>query len=113
METPSELLNIGLSPQEISLMQSVFTSFDEVEQVVLYGSRAKGNYKEASDIDLTMFGDKLTLTLQQQIELALDDLLLPYKVDLSVFVFISNPDLKDHIHRVGKVFYLRKLERFF
>lgn len=48
----------GLNQETISKIQSVFYQFPEIEEAILYGSRAKGNYKEGSDIDLTLKGDK-------------------------------------------------------
>ncbi len=48
----------------------------------------------------------MDLTILFKIENELDDLLLPYKIDLSVFSDIENPELLGHIERVGKVFYL-------
>lgn len=99
--------NTGLSKQEIDRIISVFEQYPQLEQVLLYGSRAKGNYRPASDIDLSLFGNEVDLTLQQQIELALDDLLLPYKFDISIYHRITNPEFKDHIDRVGRVFYQR------
>lgn len=94
----------GLSPQDIALYQSVFARFPQVASVTLYGSRAKGNYRPASDIDLTLTG---TLDWQtfNQLEQALDDLMLPYQIDLSIYDQIDNPDLIEHIRRAGKVFY--------
>ncbi|OAV73574.1 putative nucleotidyltransferase [Bacteroidales bacterium Barb6] len=94
----------GLKDTDIQRIKQVFAPYSEVERVVLYGSRAKGNFKPASDIDLTLYGEKLTLTLQYKIENDLDDLLLPYKMDVSIFHRISNPDLTDHINRIGQVF---------
>lgn len=64
-----------------------------------------GNYRNGSDIDLTLLGDSLTYTQLNRIETQIDDLLLPYSVDLSLFNHIENPDLIDHIKRVGKIFY--------
>ena len=101
----------GLSDSVIDRITSVFTRFPEVDKAVLYGSRAKGNYKKGSDIDLTLSGRGLTLTILHKIEDQLDDLLLPYKIDLSIFEQISDPDVIDHIRRVGVVFY-EKCVRF-
>ena len=98
---------IGLNDTDIHKIQEVFASHPEVEKAILYGSRAKGNYKPASDIDLTLLGTGLNLTIQQKIENELDDLLLPYKIDLSIYYQISNKDLTEHIDRVGKVFYTK------
>ena len=61
-----------------------------------------------SDIDFTMKGASLDLDIQFNIENVLDELFLPYKIDLSIYDQISNLQLKDHIDRMGKVFYERK-----
>lgn len=78
-----------------------------VEEVILYGSRVKDTYKPASDIDLVLKGEKLTQKDQLRLE---NDLILPWKFDISLFHQISNPDLIDHINRVGVMVY-RKPER--
>lgn len=97
--------HFGLSSDTIARLCGVFAKFPAVEKVILYGSRAKGNFKPGSDIDLTIAGDKADLSLRLAIETEIDDLLLPYKVDLSIYREIENPDLKDHIDRVGTVFF--------
>ena len=94
-------MKFGLEDTTIAHMAAVFSSFPEVEEVMLYGSRAKGNYKNGSDIDLTFTGNSLTLSLLNKISLKLDDLYLPYTFDLSVFNQIDNTDLREHIQRVG------------
>jgi type I restriction enzyme S subunit len=99
------ITNTGLDQQAISKINDVFRLFPEINEVILYGSRAMGNFKPYSDIDLTLKGKNLDLSIQQKIETQLDDLLLPYKIDLSIFHQIQNQDLVDHISRVGKKFY--------
>lgn len=96
--------NTGLLPNEIQQLKGIFAEYPQIEQVVLYGSRAKGNFRNNSDIDLTIKGDVSIKTLFE-IENELDDLLLPYKIDLSIFNTIDNQDLIEHINRVGQVFY--------
>ena len=66
-----------------------------------------GNYRQGSDIDLTLLGDKLTYTQLSQIETELDELMLPYSIDLSLFHHLDNQNLVDHIRRQGKNFYHR------
>lgn len=97
----------GLKQENIDQINSVFHAHGEIERVLLYGSRAKGNYKNGSDIDLTIIGKNIGLSLLQKIELELDDLYLPYKIDLSIFRKISNEELIDHIERVGQDFYVK------
>lgn len=95
----------GLTKETVQNITSVFEEFPQIEKVILYGSRAKGNYKRGSDIDLTLMGENLNLTVVNKIEMAIDDLLLPYSFDISIFQQIVNPELKDHIERVGITFY--------
>ena len=104
-ERMTALVKYGLSDSVINRIISVFSRFPEVDKAVLYGSRAKGNYKTGSDIDLTLYGSGLSLTILHKIENELDDLLLPYKIDLSIFDQITDPAVIDHIRRVGVLLY--------
>ncbi len=97
----------GLKATEIVAIQNVFKLFPNLNKVVIYGSRAKGNYRPGSDIDLTLQGKNLDYQDLVAIENSLDDLLLPYTIDLSIYHLIENSDLIDHINRVGVEFYLR------
>jgi predicted nucleotidyltransferase len=54
MSTESLPLQFGLKPSTIECINQVFAQYPEIEQAVLYGSRAKGNYRRGSDIDLTV-----------------------------------------------------------
>jgi uncharacterized protein len=103
----TELNNVGLKNIDIENIRAVFELHPEVERVILFGSRAKETYKPSSDIDLTLVGTKLNLTIQQKIEQELDDLLLPYKFDISIYHQIQNRELIEHIERVGKLFFLK------
>jgi predicted nucleotidyltransferase len=97
----------GLLPDQIEKLQAIFAKYPQVKRVLIYGSRAKGDYRNGSDIDLTLLGESLDLAVQFDIENELDDLLLPYKIDLSIFPHIDNPGLLAHIQRVGLPFFVR------
>jgi uncharacterized protein len=101
-------MNHGLSNETVMQMRTVFSHFPAVEQVILYGSRAKGDYRQGSDIDLTLIGEVLNERMLDRIENELDDLLLPYRCDLSLYSHLTHAELLDHIRRVGQVFYDRK-----
>jgi uncharacterized protein len=101
-------MRFGLKEGTIEKINSVFAQFPEVEKVILYGSRAKGNYRNGSDIDLTLIGEGLNLDVLNKIDMKIDDLLLPYSFDNSIYRQINNPDLVEHIERVGKVFYKKE-----
>lgn len=98
-------MNHGLTATTVDRILSVLAHYPEVEKAVLYGSRAKGTYRPGSDIDLTLCGVELNHTLLTRIDNELDDLLLPYQIDLSLMSSLSHPALLDHIRRVGVVLY--------
>ncbi|NOZ51413.1 MAG: nucleotidyltransferase domain-containing protein [Chloroflexi bacterium] len=99
-------MKYGLPSSTIQKICAVLSRYPQVEKATLYGSRAKGNYKNGSDIDLTLHGGPdLTLKVVYRILDDLDELLLPYTIDLSIFNDISDPDVIEHIERVGVMFY--------
>ena len=98
----------GLSSNTIKSIKSAIAKIQIIEKVVLYGSRAKGNYRTGSDIDITLLGADLTLVNSvYPLMDELDDLNLPYSFDISVFARIDNSGLREHIERVGKVVFSR------
>ena len=98
-------MTYGLKDKDVDAIKNVFAGFEQIEQAIMYGSRAKGNYKPASDIDITFKGKNLNTTIINKVAILLDDLLLPYTFDLSIYHHIENSDLLAHIDRVGKVVY--------
>ena len=98
----------GLKETHINKITSLFENYPDIYKAILYGSRAKGNYREGSDIDISLVGDKLNLNTLLRIETELDDLLLPYGIDLSIFDKIENQELIQHIKRVGIILYEKK-----
>ncbi|MDX2130385.1 MAG: nucleotidyltransferase domain-containing protein [Chloroherpetonaceae bacterium] len=100
-------MTYGLSEETVGKMTCVFTQFPEIEQVIIYGSRAKGTHREGSDIDITLIGNEVTEAIRSKVWLALDDLNMPYMIDLSVFNSLTSQSLIDHITRVGKSLYQR------
>ena len=98
-------MKFGLEDLDIQKIQSVFTQFPEIQKVIIYGSRAKGNFKMGSDIDLTIIGENLSFSLLLSIRGVLADLNLPYLFDVSIFTSLENLDLIEHINRVGQEFY--------
>ena len=98
----------GFPAPTVEEIHWVLSRHPEVERTILYGSRAKGNFKPGSDIDLTLVGNGLDERIRGRIDEDLDDLLLPYKFDLSLFADLTHSELIDHIRRVGVVFYERK-----
>lgn len=104
-------MNFGLNDSTIEKFHAVFRRYSEVEEVVIYGSRAKGNYRTGSDIDITVKGQGLNRKIMGNIWQDIEDQNFPYKVDLSDFKALNAPSLSEHIERVGKVFYRKGQSR--
>ncbi|MBU1538106.1 nucleotidyltransferase domain-containing protein [Myxococcota bacterium] len=100
-------MNHGLSQETLEKIGNVLEEIQGVQRAVLYGSRAKGTHTPGSDIDLTLIGNTLTLRDLKRLMVLLDDLLLPYTIDLSLFHLIENQELREHIARVGITLYQR------
>ena len=102
-------MRFGLSEATIGEICHVLAGYPQVRQAILYGSRARGNYRNGSDIDLTLQGDSdLSQQLLAKIASALDDLYIPYTVDLSAYQQLAaDPELRQQIEQVGQLFYER------
>jgi predicted nucleotidyltransferase len=91
----------GLGEKTIAQVASVLARFSEVRKAVLFGSRAKGTHKRGSDIDLALIGDQLDWRTVGRIDSALDDLPVPYRFSLIRFSEATDPEVADHVQRVG------------
>lgn len=91
----------GLPSHVMTELKSLFARHPAIEEVTLYGSRAKGNYRYNSDIDLMLTAPGLSWPEFNEIELEIDDLLLPWEVDLTLKHQVDNPELLEHVRRVG------------
>lgn len=97
----------GLPAATLATVRAILASCPAVEQAIIYGSRAKGTHRHGSDIDLTLLGPQLTVDTLGQLATQLEESNIPYMVDLSLFDHIDHAGLREHIERVGKVFYQR------
>ncbi len=93
--------NIGIDDESLGKIVKLLKSFTEIEHAVIFGSRAKGNYKEASDIDIALFGVNVSHLTIGTLKLDYEELYLPWKLDLVNHSSIDNQELLDHIKRVG------------
>lgn len=98
----------GIPDTTLVTVRAILAAERKVETAIVYGSRAKGTYKPGSDIDLTLTGPDLDFDALASLSGDLEDSNIPYKVDLSILARIDNPNLVEHIQRVGKVFYRRE-----
>ncbi|OUN53111.1 hypothetical protein B5G17_14875 [Bacteroides uniformis] len=99
----------GICWKTVIRICAVLARFDEVREAVLFGSRAKGNYKKGSDIDIAVKGPVEKDALAQ-LMMAFDESLLPYFVDVVVYANLENEALREHIDRVGVRIYVKSGE---
>ena len=97
---------IGLTPKEQEILQNVFKKFDDIKEVILFGSRALGTHKTASDIDLAIKGNVDTNTLSKLKYTLEEDTNLPYFFDVVIYDNLENLELKKHIDEFGKVIFM-------
>ncbi|MBK9151600.1 MAG: nucleotidyltransferase domain-containing protein [Saprospiraceae bacterium] len=86
-------------------MSDVFRQFNQVNEVILYGSRASGSCHERSDIDLVIRNSHIDRHTLGYIKMELDNSDIPFLVDIQIFEKIKNPALIDQILKTGKVIY--------
>ena len=102
-------MKYGIKEEQWDMLCNVFANNPKIEKVILYGSRAKGTYKPFSDVDITLVGNDLSTTDLADTMNAIDDLLLPYMFDISLYKKLKSPELLDHISRRGIVIYKKQI----
>jgi predicted nucleotidyltransferase len=96
----------GLGDNDIDEIVHLFQEFPEVEEAIIFGSRAMGNYKNGSDVDIALKGNGLSFNIISKINGFLnEETLMPYHFDVVNYHDIKNVDLVAHINRVGKLFF--------
>lgn len=86
-------------------MNMCLSHFPHIKEAVLFGSRAKGTYKEFSDVDIALKGNDVNTEDLLMLQTEIDDLLLPYEFDFCIYDRLSNSKLKEHIDRRGVTVY--------
>lgn len=97
----------GLSQKSLSEVIGVFRNYMEIDEAKLFGSRAIGNFKNGSDIDIAILGDAISLSLILKLKNDFEESSLPYFVDIVNYNSISNPELKRHIDQNGITLYVK------
>ena len=98
---PNGATSYGLPTEALTQILELLESEPAVEGVILYGSRALGRQRPGSDLDLCLVAPTLGLGELLQLHARLDDLLLPWPIDLQLHHQIDHPALLEHIDRVG------------
>lgn len=94
-------IQTGLSESTLDMIRDMILSMPEISQAIIFGSRAKGTWKEFSDIDISLKGNGVTHQTIVTLINRIDDLNLPYIFDFNRYDSLTNPLLREHIDRVG------------
>ena len=97
----------GMTDDELNLLCSLFARHKEIEQVILYGSRARGTHKPFSDVDITLLGVGLNRSHLNRLMADIDESSLPYSFDISLYAKLTNPDLISQIEKTGVILFQR------
>jgi predicted nucleotidyltransferase len=98
----------GLLERDFKHIKDAVKKYSEVEEVILFGSRAMGNYKKGSDVDLALAGKKVDRKTVRRLSDELnEEYPLPYFFDIVNYNDISNEELKKHIDNQGRTIYKR------
>ena len=102
------MLKFGLEEKVIEEIVKVIEKYEEVEKAKIFGSRARGDYKKQSHIDIALYGDKVTNSINTNIFYDIDKLYLPYKIDLINFNTLKDEKaLKENIEKEGVIIYAK------
>jgi uncharacterized protein len=101
-------MTFGLRDTDITYMKDLFRQHPDIEQVWVYGSRAKGTNRPGSDVDLALIGPDVKRETVSYVHFVLEeDSPMPFFFDVLYWNTLSNQTLKDEIERTGKVLYQR------
>jgi len=104
-------MDFGLIQSDLEYIIKKVMCFPEIEKAVVFGSRAKGNYKPGSDIDIAIYGKNITFDILAKLHSLLEDESpMPYQFDVVDFTHSNHEELKEHIERMGKIIYEVKAE---
>ena len=92
-----------LLEKQLKEITEIFASYQEIDEAILFGSRAKGTHKEASDVDIVIKGENVTYSFVAKLKSHLEeDTYLPYFFDVIAYKTITSDELKEHIRIYGK-----------
>ncbi|NLP31253.1 MAG: nucleotidyltransferase domain-containing protein [Clostridiales bacterium] len=99
-------MNFGIPTKSMDMIIHALKRNNEIEQAAFFGSRAMGNFKKGSDIDIAIYGENITMEMLNQLSVELNEKLpLPYYFDIVHYESLTHQELKNHIDAYGKVFY--------
>ena len=103
-------MNFGLRDGDLDNIITTMQQFSEIEKAAIFGSRAKGNFKPGSDLDIAIWGDDISFSTLSRLHAILEEESpMPYFFDIVDYSHLNHEELKNHIDRAGIVFFTREL----
>ncbi len=104
--------NFGVYEKSFQLILDTIKAYAEIEKAIIFGSRAMGNYRKGSDIDIAIIGENITDQIKTRVSSVLNqELPIPYFIDIIDYKEIANVNLLKHIDADGKLIFARKREK--
>ncbi|MDR3197494.1 MAG: nucleotidyltransferase domain-containing protein, partial [Planctomycetaceae bacterium] len=94
-------MNDGLTERYRAELRSIFASCSKVERVLLFGSRAKGNFRRDSDVDFVLEGNDLVFSDLASLRGQFEESNVPYDIDILIRNKINNQSLENQINKYG------------
>jgi len=102
----------GLSTEDLNYIVLILKQIPQIEKAIIFGSRAQGNYKKGSDVDIAIVGEKIDFNIVAHLHSRLEEQSpMPYFFDIVDYTHLQHLKLKQHIDEIGKVFYERSGEK--
>lgn len=102
------MMTYGFKTGDLNYIIKALKKFKEIEKATIFGSRAKGNYKHGSDVDIAIYGEEISWDTVSSLHWILEEEVpLPYFFDIVDYTHLDHQELKEHIDRVGKVIYIK------
>lgn len=99
----------GISEQSLEEIIKILSKNKKIKKAIIYGSRAKGNFNEGSDIDITIVAPEMNFSEYLLLLARMEELEIPQNIDLTKFELLDN-SVKEHIKRVGKIVYSTEID---
>ncbi|MBO1362222.1 nucleotidyltransferase domain-containing protein [Prevotella sp. A2931] len=101
-------MRFGLDDKYFNELTAILRAIPEIEEAVIYGSRARGDYRNVSDIDLSLRGTRLENKHVVRLKSLLYESRIPYFFDIHIFHQLRNPQFIANVERDGIVCYRRE-----
>jgi len=99
-------MSFGIPQKSMEKILDALAQIKEIEKASIFGSRSMGNYKNGSDVDIAIYGIRITPEILNKISIQLNEKLpLPYYFDVVHYESLKHEGLKEHIDKFGKNFY--------